>query len=443
MSLDDLINQLLSEKTPQRSSAVLAPSEPETGSTPGNGETSPSPGSAAPVDDAETARLRSDVQRLMLQLKVVKAENEALKASGPPAQPTAQAPVSPVEVSQVDQTAAGNFPWKRHIASVEDNIRKKETAVAESALKVLVDVSEVISVEPAARARLLSQLGTIRIDQGAHAEAEQVLTSALALLETNGASKTLPAAYCLDGLAQCNQLRENFEQGEKLRRQAVVIAEDILGAEHPEVGYFRDRLEGLRQERSIAEIGADDKTVFDKLSAEYDAAVAAGGDGKPEEAPGDSYSGFMLEKFIANGKNALTQKNVREAESFFRSALEKADSVSGTDPRKSECMRLLAQVLEANGKDNEAKELYEKALTTVFKFIGWQDIQIAYCLKGLADVHDRLNDFGLAKNYYKQAIAAYTTVLGKDDEATQALQVKYDAFVERIKSERQWKGWSQ
>jgi tetratricopeptide (TPR) repeat protein len=440
MSLDDLINQLLDEKTPAQSAATA------TAAPVSNGEAT-----AAPVNSEEMTKLKGDMQRLMLQLKVLKAENDALKSEAiarqqEPTPAAASAPSSEPD-SQLHSALASKlsgtaFPWKRHIGAVEDSLRKKQTEIAESSLKVLVDVAEVIEVEPAARARLLSQLGGIRLEQGNHVEAEDTLNGALALLQSNSAMNTIAAAFCLDNLAQCYQIKENYEVAEKTRRQAVTIAEECLGGEHPDVGYFRERLEILRQERSLAQVGADElsQTVLTKLTNEYNAAVAAGTYAEPQHKPPDSYSGLMLDKFIANGKQALSQKNAREAESYYRSALEKAQNVPDNDPRKAEVLRALAAVLDTQGKDNEAREMYEAALTVAFKNLGWQDINVAHSLHGLADLHNKLSDFGKAKNYYKQALIAFQAL--KDDETAKVLEEKYVQFIDRIKSERQWKGWS-
>jgi tetratricopeptide (TPR) repeat protein len=442
MSLDDLINQLLDEKTPQQK---RAPADAE-----GAVATAPSPGNGGAVDEAtaaEITRLKGEMQRLMLQVKVLKAENEGLKTAAIEAQRAA--PAEPVEQPFVSSAPAalpsivtGTFPWKRHITTVEETLRRKQTDIAEAALKVLVDVAEVVEVDAPARARLLTQLGTIRLEQGNDGEAETTLNDALKLLQSGNAMNTVSAAFCLDSLAEIQSHRDDYENAEKTRRQAVTIAEEVLGAEHPDVGYFRERLELLRQNRSIAQIGSDErsKTVLTKLTEEYNAAVEAGTYQEPQHKAADGYSGLMLDKFVTNAKASLAQKNAREAESYLRSALEKAENVPDNDPRKCETFRMFGAVLEQTGKDNEAKEAYEKALIIAFKNLGWQDVQIAHCLHALADLHNKLNDFGLAKNYYKQALTAFKAA--KDDENAKLLDEKMTQFVDRVKTERQWKGWS-
>lgn len=365
-------------------------------------------------------------------------------APTPVTAPVPVQPASPPEVAAVpiSEAAAATFPWKKHISVVETSLRNKDVQIAEALLKLLNDVAEVIAVEVPVRLRMSTQLSNIRIERGDIAEAQRMLVQALQSVEGTPHKKSVATAFCLDALAQCFLQQEKFDQAEKTRRTAVIVADECLGAEHPDAAYFRERLDNLRQERAIATIGEDEasRTLLDKLTDEYNARVAAGQQPETAEAkPGDSVSGFMFDKYLSNGKTALNQKNWREAENSLRSAVDKGQGLADSDPRKCEGYRTLAVALEAQGKLNEAKELYQKGLTLAFKFIGWNDIQVAHCLAALAELHNKEADVGCAKNYYKQAIAAYTVILGKDHETTAALQTTYNAFLDRVKEERKWK----
>lgn len=361
----------------------------------------------------------------------------AADAAPPPAPVAQAAPAAPV-------APVGNFPWKRHLTDVQQALNKKETAISEAMLKVLNDAAEVIAVDSATRVRLMTQLATIRIENKAFAEAQSILTQSLALLDASNERKTMPAAFCLDALAQCHQEQEDFDSAEKMRREAVVIADDAVGGEHPDTGFFRERLENLRSDRNIANIGKDEasRTLLSKLTDQYNEAVAAGTLPVEEIKPADNMAGFMFDKYVSNGKNALAQKNMRDAESSLRSALDKTDGMANNDPRRCDALRLLASTLELQGKDPEAREYYEKCLTTAFTYIGWNDVQVAQSLASLAELHARINDVGLAKNYYQQSIASYTVLLGREHETVVALSETYDAFLQRIKEDRKWKGWS-
>lgn len=457
-SLDDLVNQLITEHESAKPNAgAAATAAPSAGVKVEDsfGELIKTAAARAEEEErlAELKTLREDTQRMVAELSVLRQENEELKKR-PEAGMTAPSAASSINSLSAGSAVApgapaGNFAWKRHISTVEAAIRAKDVKVAEPIIKVLIDIAEVISTEPAVRVRLLTQLGTISLEQGKLAEAEETLTKGIAVvksIESRTTADNIALAFCLDGLAQCAVEKDDFEQGEKLRRQAVVLSEDALGAEHPDASYFRERLELMRQQRQLANIGNDEgsKTVLDKLTAAYNAKIAAGESVElPEEKPADSYSGFMFDKFMTMAKTSLAQKNLMEAENNLRSAMQKADGMANSDPRKSEGMRTLAQVLQQTKKENEAKELYEKALTHAFTYIGWNDLQVAHCLAALAEIHAAMSDFGTAKNYFKQALTVYKNVLGNEDEHTKAAQEKYDQFIERLQSEAQWKGWSQ
>jgi hypothetical protein len=494
MSLDDLVDRLIAEKTQPLASGADMPAgmPPATGSEIGqslshllnkvSADHGENDGSGAVLDDQTRAKLAAfdqlqmqaaalqqrtkqlesdcnvkdeEYKRLAEQHNTLKektkqlvTEYQRLRDGGAP-NPNVQTEAmtgTPAATADSGNQAAANFPWRKHLTVVQDNINRKEIAAGEAILKVLIDASEAMSAETATRLRLMTQMGTIKMDNGHVGDAEQLLNQAAALMDKTGARKSVAGAYCLDGLAQCAQLQEDFENAEKLRREAVVIADDVLGAEHPEAAFFRERLEGLRQERQMFQMGGDEgsKTVLDKLTDEYNAAVAAGQTPeKPQLKPTEALAGLMFEKYTANAKSALAQKNMRDSESFLRSAMDKAEGISNDDIRKYEAIRLLAATLELQNKDAEAKQLYEQGLTLAFKYLGWNDPQVAHSLAALAELHSRINDFGLCKNYYKQAIAAYSVVLGNDDPKVLELKNKYEEFILRVKEERKWKGWSQ
>ena len=447
MSIDDLLDSLIEERAASAPIATAKPAEQTETASQASGLRESGPGES---DPQEVLQLRNQLQALCQDLNSLRAENDQLKSER---RSLTQPAASNSAVSDADAVASSPgmaadqvpFPWKRHISTVEDCLRAKELRSGEAILKVLVDASQAISCEPSARVRLMTQLGRIRVERGELDEGLNTLTEAMKLIESSGSRNSMDAAFCLDAIAQCHHQRESFEEAEKLRRQAVVIGEELLGAEHPDVHGFRERLDKLRQDRNMANIGQDEasKTVLDRLSDAYNAAVAAGEDPTPPEQPSDNYSAFMVEKFIANGKTALSQKNIREAESQFRLAVDKAEAVDNRDARKLEAIRLLAGILESQNRDQEAKQLFERALTMAFRYIGWNDIQVAHALQSLADLHRKLGDVGLTKNYYKQCVATYSMTLGAEHETTVAAQAKYSDFLDSMKEETKWKGWSQ
>ena len=462
-SLDDLVDRLLVQQTQREASENAAGLKSAASAGAASGAASQVGDSfeqliknaSAAVSEKDLAEKDAEIKRLNDELQQARAEL-ASRVNAPSAHASAASSPEPSPVPAGDASGApttisgATFPWKKHITIVEDALRKKTIATAEPVIKVLIDVAEIVTVDIPVRVRLMTQLGTIDIERGKFAEAEETLKKAIGIarsVESVTQADAVSRAFCLDALAQCYQEREDFENAEKLRRQAVVLAEEALGGEHPDVGFFRERQESMRQQRQLAMIGKDEasKTLYDKYTEAYNAAVEAGEPpAKPQDATPDGYSTLMFEKFYNMGKNALTQKNTREAETSFRSATEKSAGVSGTDPRKCEAFRLLGQALEAQGnKENEARQNYELALDVALKFLGFNDPQIPECLGALASVHAKLNDVGLAKNYYKQAVTASVAIFGKDDPKSQLAQQRYDDFVDQLKSENTWKGWTQ
>jgi tetratricopeptide (TPR) repeat protein len=342
------------------------------------------------------------------------------------------------------------FPWKKHIGSVHTAIEKNQDAVAEAVLNVLLDLATVLPPDASAQVDLVSRLGYLQHRAGNVPAAQERFSQALKFAEDAGLSEDQCISFCLDGLADCHQSNEDFDQSEKLRQRAVVIADKALGAEHPSTGYLREKLQACREERNIATLGSDEasKTLFDKLCEQQQAnppvieetPAAAPSAGAPEGD--DKFAVFMWEKFVSNGNKELAQKNLRDAEGAFKSAVEKSDQLKPSDPRRCETLCLLAHVLEQEGKIDEAIASYEKALTIAFNHIGGNTAETARCMQLLGDVFSSKADFGLAKNYYKQASNAFIISVGRQHPDAVAAQEKLAWLIARVKEEKKWGGWS-
>jgi tetratricopeptide (TPR) repeat protein len=340
------------------------------------------------------------------------------------------------------------FPWKKHIGSVHTAIEKNQDAVAEAVLNVLLDLATVLPPDASAQVDLVSRLGYLQHRAGNVPAAQDRFSQALKFAEDAGLSEDQCISFCLDGLADCHQSNEDFDQAEKLRQRAVVIAENTLGSEHPSSGYLKEKLQACREERNIAILGKDEasKTLFDKLCEQQQAAPPVIEDPlapPPAAAEGDDkFAVFMWEKFISNGNKELAQKNLRDAEGAFKSAVEKSDQLKASDPRRCETLCLLAHVLEQQGKIDEAIASYEKALTIAFNHIGGNSAESARCMQMLGDVFSNKDEFGLAKNYYKQASNAFIISVGRQHPDAVTAQEKLTGLIARVKEEKKWGGWA-
>lgn len=340
--------------------------------------------------------------------------------------------------------SAEAFPWSKHLAVIQAAIEKKNDALAEAVLNVLLDVGNVVEVEPSTRINMMAKLGVLEHKQGKTAEAQQRFADALALADSSGLGEDASVAFVLDGLADCHQAAEEYDEAEKLRRRAIVIADERFGQEHPNTGFLREKQSAARQERELAQLGRDEgsKTLFDILAEQL---AARGGEREPEpphDPSQENVAVFLFDKYLTNGRKDMSQKNWREAEGSLRSAVDRSQAFKPSDPRRCESLRLLAQVLEELGKVDEARSYYEQALTLAFKHIGGNSAESAKCMEMLGDHFSRKDEFGLAKNYYKQASNAFVLSVGGHHPDAVSAQEKLASLLSRVKEERKWGGWS-
>ncbi|HEY9790260.1 MAG TPA: tetratricopeptide repeat protein [Candidatus Obscuribacterales bacterium] len=338
---------------------------------------------------------------------------------------------------------ADQFSWNKHIQVVQSAIEKQNDALAEAVLNVLLDVSNVVPVEPSTRINLMSKLGNLEHRQG-KGQARQRFEDALKFADESGASDDGAVAFILDGLADCHQAAEEYDEAEKLRQRAIVIADERFGQEHPNTSFLREKQSTARQEKDLAQLGRDAscKTLFDMLAEQQS---ARGGEPEPlppHDPSQENVAVFLWEKYINNGSKDISAKNWREAEGSLRSALERAQAFKVSDPRRCQTLRLLAQVLEELGKVDEARSCYEQALTLAFNYIGANSAESAKCMEVLGDYFSKKDDFGLAKNYYKQAGNAFVLSVGSHHPDATAAQEKLSALLGRVKEEKKWSGWS-
>jgi eukaryotic-like serine/threonine-protein kinase len=293
------------------------------------------------------------------------------------------------------------------------------------------------------RIRLMSRLGCLEQRRGNPGAAIEHHNQGIKLAEESGLSEDPCVAYCLDGLADCSQAAANFEDAEKFRRRAVVIAEARLGSEHPDTCFMKEKMNAMRQDREISLLGKEDncKTLFDTLS-EQAASGAFTPDADAGDGSGENVAVFLWEKYISNGRKDMAQNHWREAEGALRAAADRAGQFRPSDPRRCETLRLLADVLVQMGKDEEARSCCEQALTLSFRHIGPNSAESARSMQMLGDQFSRKDDFGTAKNYYQQARNAFVLSLGKSHEETKAAQEKLEQLIAKVKEERKWSGWT-
>lgn len=336
----------------------------------------------------------------------------------------------------------GEFPWTKHIGSVQSAIEKGNDILAEGVLNVLLDVAVQVPVDLSVRIALMARLGCLEQRKGNTQAALKNFNEGMQLAADNGLSEDSSVAACLDGLADVHQADGDFDAAQECRRKSVVIAEATLGGEHPQTAYLRERLHKLRSERDLAMLGRDVKTLFDLLAEQLQSGFVEAEPTNIEDRTDENVAGYLWDKYIANGQKELLQKNLRDAEGAFRSAVERSQHFKADDPRRCESLRLLAHVLEEMGKGDEACSCYEKALIVAFRQIGPNSAESARCMEMLGDLFNRKDEFALAKNYYVQAGNAYILSLGRQHPDVLSTQEKLNGLLSKVKEENKWTGWS-
>ncbi len=114
-----------------------------------------------------------------------------------------------------------------------------DTHFAESLLTLLLEIWPAISTDLAVHSRLKSQQATIRLERKQFAEVETDLLECLRALHGTPYTKSLGAAYCMLALSKCFDGQQKTDKAQSAQRNAIVIAEKVLGADHPEVKCFR------------------------------------------------------------------------------------------------------------------------------------------------------------------------------------------------------------
>lgn len=120
----------------------------------------------------------------------------------------------------------------------------------------------------------------------------------------------------------------------------------------------------------------------------------------------------LWEQYTAEGHSAERHHKLDVAEAKYREALDMTTAFHKSDPRRCMTALSLADVLQLEGKDAEAKQLYEEALAW---YEAWSKTvkedealnrggrQVAAGYLGLATIHERQGNLQLAKENFKKS----------------------------------------
>ena len=111
------------------------------------------------------------------------------------------------------------------------------------------------------------------------------------------------------------------------------------------------------------------------------------------------------ESTVASAYQAYQSGRFREAEGFFRTALDEARKLPEDNPRLATSLNNLAALYDTVGRYTDAEPLYRQALDLMEKTLGPRDPNVATALNNLAELYR-------AQGLYQQAEALHSRSLG-------------------------------
>lgn len=194
--------------------------------------------------------------------------------------------------------------------------------------------------------RALWALGLLRNQQDRFAEAKDLYTRSLDILETTQAPAT-DVSQLLDDLATVYERQQQWALAKQTYERALAIDRDILGNDHPRVAYHLNNLAIVAQ--NMGDLKRAEALYRDAIASEE----RAFGNEHPETAVARGNYGLFLER----------EGRISEAEPLLRNALEVALKVWGPDNFNVGYARVsLAIALNDEGSIPEAESEFRQAL---------------------------------------------------------------------------------
>ena len=200
-------------------------------------------------------------------------------------------------------------------------------------------------------ARALWGLGLLRNQQDRFAEAKDLYTRGLDILENTQAPAT-DVSQLLDDLATVYERQQQWQLAKQTYERALAIDRDILGEDHPRVAYHLNNLAIVAQ--NMGDLKRAESWYREAIASEE----RAFGSQHPETAVARGNYGLFLER----------EGRIAEAEPLLRNALDVALKVYGPDNFNVGWARVsLAIALNDEGSLQEAESEFRQALATYDK----------------------------------------------------------------------------
>jgi len=252
------------------------------------------------------------------------------------------------------------------------------------------------------RSYVLSELGSLREEQGEYTQAEALLREALALIKVELGRECLEYGACLHGLAGVLTSEGKYIEAEAMYHESLAIKEKMLGTGHHEYG---TSLHGLAGVLSHQKRHTEAEGLLRKALA-IDEKVL----GTDHPLYGGSLHSLAVVLYY-QGKYA-------EAEVLFRKSLSITQKELGIDhPSLSPTLTSLAGVLAQQGRAEEGEPLIQRALEISLRVFGPASPDAAGVLNILAQLQAHLGRPECAVTA-QQALEALEAALGSDHPTT-------------------------
>lgn len=249
--------------------------------------------------------------------------------------------------------------------------------------------------------RFLNDAATYLTERGQYRRAEALYQQALLIRQ---AKRGLPYAQSLHNQGRVYTRLAEYENAEHHLQEALIIQEQVLGENHPDVAPTLNSLAALYKIRGKPK----------KAERFYERAFKISQRTDPEQF----YLSHYFSDLIAFYRS---QKNDKKTRELYKEALEKIEQKWGEEhPYTAKILHDWGEFSKEQGELVEAAELLQRALEIREKELGLEHADTASTLHSIAEVYEREGKAEEAEKLYTQALSIRKNVLGADNPETAA-----------------------
>jgi tetratricopeptide (TPR) repeat protein len=254
-----------------------------------------------------------------------------------------------------------------------------------------------------AAAHLLSQAGLYLTERARYAEAEPLLTRALAIYEQLLGVEHPSTATSLHNLALLYERQGKYEQAEPLYRRALAIREQHLGPEHPDTA---------RSLNGLAELYMSQRKYVQAEPLSLRALAIREQHLGPEHLETAASLNNLASLYYSQGK-------YEQAEPLYQRVLAIRERHLGPEhPQTARLLHNLALLYGEQGKYEQAELLHQRALAIKEQQLGPEHPDTSRSLSSLANLYMSQGKYEQAEPLHQRALAIREQHLGPEHPHT-------------------------